>query len=82
MLPFTIEIEDAAAEDAPLLFEDMITRHVVPVPEKPSNISRRWADTIGNIEAGLAEADEIVEGTYSNDPAHQGYIEPHACVAE
>jgi len=82
VLPFTIEIEDAAAEDAPLLFEDMITHHVVPAPEKPSNISRRWTDTIGNIEAGFSEADEIVEGTYSNDPAHQGYIEPHACVAE
>jgi len=82
VLPFTVEIADAAAEDAPLLFEDMITRNVDPVPEKPSNISRRWADTIGDLEAGFAEADEIVEGTYSNDPAHQGYIEPHACVAE
>ena len=30
----------AMAEDAPLLFEDMITRGMEPAPTKPSNIAK------------------------------------------
>ena len=32
-------------------------------------------------DAGFAEADEIVEKEFKTAAVHQGYIEPHACVA-
>ncbi|MDP8922765.1 MAG: xanthine dehydrogenase family protein molybdopterin-binding subunit [Chloroflexota bacterium] len=35
----------------------------------------------GDIEAGFAEADLVIENTYHVPMVHQGYIEPHACIA-
>ncbi len=81
VLPHVINIEQAMQPDAPLLFEDMITRGVEPAPDKPSNISKRIEFKIGDIEAGFAAADKIVENTFRTAPVHQGYIEPQACLA-
>ena len=41
VLPHVIDVDEAMKPDAPLLFEDMITRGVEPAPTKPSNISKR-----------------------------------------
>src|SRR6185312_8807706 len=41
VLPHVIDVDDAMKPDAPLLFEDMITRGVEPAPKKASNISKR-----------------------------------------
>ncbi len=81
VLPHVIDVEEAMAEDAPVLFEDMITRGVEPTPTKPSNVSKVTTFEIGDVAAGFAEADEIVEHDYRTAPVHQGYIEPHACLA-
>ena len=81
VLPHAIDVEDAMAEDAPLLFEDMKTRGVDPEPEKPSNVSKQLKFEIGDLDAGFAEADEIVEKEFRTAAVHQGYIEPHACLA-
>jgi CO/xanthine dehydrogenase Mo-binding subunit len=67
--------------DAPLLFEDMITRGVEPAPSKPSNISKRLEFSVGDIAAGFASADEVVEMSFKTAAVHQGYIEPHSCLA-
>ena len=81
VLPHVIDVEEAMAEGAPLLFEDMITRGVDPAPERPSNVSKRVGFEIGDLEAGFADADEIVEKHYRTAPIHQAYIEPQACLA-
>ena len=81
VLPHVIDVEEAMAEDAPLLFEDMITRGVDPAPERPSNVSKRVGFEIGDLDAGFAEAEEIVEKHYRTAPIHQAYIEPQACLA-
>ena len=81
VLPHVIDVDAAMAEDAPLLFDDMITRGIDPAPTKPSNISKRVAFEIGDVEAGFAEADEIVEKEFKTAAVHQGYIEPHATLA-
>ena len=82
VLPHAISIDEAIAPDSPVLHEAMYTRNVMPKPDKPSNITRRWEASLGDIDAGFAEADEIVELNFDTVPVHQGYIEPHACVAE
>ena len=69
------------AEDAPLLFDDMITRGVEPPPSKPSNIAKQVGFSVGDIEAGFESADIIVEKEYKTAAIHQGYIEPQACQA-
>ena len=81
VVPHVIDVEEAMAEDAPLLFDDMITRGVDPAPERPSNVSKRVGFEIGDLDAGFAEADEIVEKHYRTAPIHQAYIEPQACLA-
>lgn len=81
VLPHVIDVEAAMRPDAPLLFEDMITRLVEPAPERPSNISKRAEFMLGDPEAGFAEADEIVEMSFRTAPVHQGYIEPQGCLA-
>src|SRR6195952_5130921 len=51
VLPHVIDVDEAMAPDAPLLFEDMITRGVEPAPTTPSNISKRLEFAIGDVEA-------------------------------
>ena len=81
VLPFVIDVEEAMALDAPILHEDLFTAGVDPKPATPSNIAKIVTFKKGDIEAGFAEADVIVEGRYTTQPVHQGYIEPHACLA-
>jgi len=81
VLPHVIDVEAAMADDAPLLFEDMITLGVEPAPTKPSNVAKQHVFTIGDPEAGFAEADVIVEKEFRTAAVHQGYLEPHACLA-
>src|SRR3954463_16227946 len=81
VLPHVIDVDEAMKEDAPLLFEDMITRGVEPPPTKPSNISKRIEYKMGDIAAGFASADKVVELNFKTAPVHQGYIEPHATLA-
>ena len=77
-----LDIESAKAPDAPLLHENLFTAGYDSTPEKPSNIASRQFLDRGDIAAGFADADEIIERSYYAPTSHQGYIEPHACVAE
>ncbi|HEX5452651.1 MAG TPA: hypothetical protein VFX06_02565, partial [Stellaceae bacterium] len=61
ILPHVIDVDEAMEEDAPLLFEDMITRGVDPTPKRPSNVSKRLEFAIGDLDKGFAEADVIIE---------------------
>ena len=81
VLPHVIDVDEAMKPDAPLLFEDMITRGIEPAPTKPSNITKKIEYKMGDIDAGFASADEVVEMSFKTAPVHQGYIEPHACLA-
>jgi CO/xanthine dehydrogenase Mo-binding subunit len=80
VLPHAIDVDDAMKEDAPLLFEDQMTRGVEPAPTKPSNISKRVEFKLGDVEQGFAEADFVVEKEFKTAAVHQAYIEPHACT--
>ena len=46
-----------------------------------SNVSNHFQFTSGDLEAGFAEADVIVEREYHTRQVHQGYIEPHSATA-
>lgn len=81
VLPHVLDMDSAMAEDAPLLHEDQITKGVEPTPERPSNIVEKRFLGRGDVEAGFAAADIIVERTFTTPMVHQGYIEPHACAA-
>jgi CO/xanthine dehydrogenase Mo-binding subunit len=80
VLPHVIDVVEAMKPGAPLLHEDMYTA-VEPRPDKPSNVAKCIWFGHGDIKAGFAEADAIVERSFTTSPVHQGYIEPHACIA-
>jgi CO/xanthine dehydrogenase Mo-binding subunit len=80
-LPHVIDVVEAMQDDAPILHEDMFTAGVEPQPDKASNVAKRVEFALGDTDAGFAQADIIVEREFDTKPVHQGYIEPHACVA-
>src|SRR5450755_3645662 len=81
ILPHVIDVDAAMAPDAPLLFEDMIPRGIEPAPTKASNIAKRVEYKIGDVAAGFAKADLVVERSFKTAAVHQAYFEPHGCVA-
>ena len=65
--------------DAPILHDHI--RAPGDTSDKPSNIAGKIEHKLGDIEAGFAAADVVVERSFKTKPVHQGYIEPHACLA-
>lgn len=82
VLPHVLDMHEALKDGAPLVQEDLITQGIEPAPTTPSNITSQMEMATGDVSKGFAEADLVVERTYSVPMCHQGYIEPHACVAK
>jgi len=51
-------------------------------PAKAVNISQTAAVKRGDVAKGFAESDLVLEHTYRVPMVHQGYLEPHAVLAE
>ena len=81
ILPHVTDVDAAMKADAPILHDNLFTRGVDPKPTKPSNIARRHEFGHGDVDAGFAKADVIIERNFKTAATHQGYIEPHACLA-
>ncbi len=81
ILPHVTDVEAAMLPDAPVLHDDLFTEGVEPKPTKASNIAKRHRFGHGDVAKGFAAADVVVERTFRTEAAHQGYIEPHACLA-
>ena len=79
VLPHVIDVDEAMRPGAPVLHEG---RSDETVPEGMSaNVMHRFEFGHGDVEAGLAEADVVIERSFRTAATHQGYIEPHACLA-
>jgi CO/xanthine dehydrogenase Mo-binding subunit len=75
-------IDRATAADAPILDEALVTKgKPAPGAATPTNIATRLEFRRGDVEAGFVEADVVIEREFRTPMVHQGYIEPHACVA-
>jgi CO/xanthine dehydrogenase Mo-binding subunit len=81
VLPHVTDVDEALKPDAPVIHDHIYTAGVEPKPKKPSNLYNVAEFGHGDVEAGFAQADVIVEKSYKTEQTHQGYIEPHACVA-
>jgi len=80
-LPAVMDIEAAMAPTAPLLHPDLKPKGfdgAAPV----RNAGSRTVIERGDVRAALAASAAVGEARVLVDTAHQGYIEPHACVAE
>lgn len=79
VLPSVTDVDAAMQPGAPVLHEG---RQQETVPAGMSeNVISRVEFGHGDIEAGLKQADRVLERSYRTAATHQGYIEPHACLA-
>ena len=80
ILPHVVDVDEAMQPDAPVIREGA---QDPSVPEGlPPNIVSYMDFGHGDLQAGFSEADLVMENTYKTEAAHQGYIEPHACVGQ
>lgn len=80
-LPALLDIEAATAADAPLIYPELKPKgfdgEIVP-----RNAGGRTTIGRGDTATALASAAAVADISVAVDTAHQGYLEPHACVAE
>jgi CO/xanthine dehydrogenase Mo-binding subunit len=81
ILPHVTDVDEAIKPSAPVLHDNVFTEGVEPKPTKSSNIAKRSEFGHGDPEEGFKDADVIVEKSFKTEQTHQGYIEPHACLA-
>ena len=79
-LAHVTDVDEAMTPDAPVLHKGR-SNETVPEGRSP-NVMARYEFGHGDIEAGLAGADRVLERTFRTEATHQGYIEPHACLAQ
>lgn len=80
-LPVVLDAEDAMADGAPTLFEDlqaMMDPESVDLETWPPNVAKHLEQETGDLAEGFSRAEIIVERHTSTCAVHQGYIEPHA----
>ena len=80
ILPHVTDVDEAMRPNAPVIREGA-QDHTVP-EGLPPNIVSCMDFGHGNLETGFSDADLVMENTYKTEAAHQGYIEPHACVGQ
>ena len=69
--------------DAPILHKRIRTAEPVgmaPAPDQETNIASHLQMVLGDIEAGFAQAEIIVEDDFHTGTVHQGYLEPHSAT--
>jgi len=75
-------IDQAISPGAPILHANLVMQGRPKSEAKgPTNIAGRMELGRGDVDKGFADADVIVEREFRTATVHQGYIEPHACVA-
>jgi CO/xanthine dehydrogenase Mo-binding subunit len=82
LLEPVLSVDRALEPGAPILHPTLTTQARPPIESSgPTNIAGRMELSRGNLDEGFAEADIVVEHVFRTPTSHQGYIEPHACVA-
>ena len=86
VLEAVTDVQYAMKEEAPVIHESITTEQVFgffgaegseEYGTRPSNIAKRIEFAQGDLEAGFAAADVVLEREFDTPMYHQGYIEPH-----
>jgi CO/xanthine dehydrogenase Mo-binding subunit len=84
-LPAVFDMEEAMKPGAPLVHQDasQYGQGAVGIEcQLEGNIISHPVVEGGDVEKGFAESDLVLEERYVTAAMHQGYLEPHACLAE
>ena len=86
VLEAVLDVQYAMEEEAPVIHESITTEQVFgffgaegseEYGNRPSNVAKRIEFAQGDLDAGFAEADVVLEREFDTPMYHQGYIEPH-----
>ncbi|WP_282610518.1 xanthine dehydrogenase family protein molybdopterin-binding subunit [Pelagibius sp. Alg239-R121] len=80
LLPHVTDVDKAMGSGAPVIRTGAADKSV-PEGMHP-NVVRYHESGHGDVEKGFAEADLVLEDSFKTEATHQGYIEPHACLAQ
>jgi CO/xanthine dehydrogenase Mo-binding subunit len=79
-LPAVFDVEAALAEDAPVLHPDFAGYVGGAAVTGPANGYNHSVTDRGDLAAGFAEADVVIEHAYETKRVHQGYLEPQSVL--
>ncbi|NOR62012.1 MAG: molybdopterin-dependent oxidoreductase [Rhodobacteraceae bacterium] len=80
ILPHVTDVDEAMAPGAPVLHEGVKARKLGD--DVSGNTVGYYSFGHGDIEAGFANAELVIDRTFKTAAVHQGYIEPHGCLAD
>jgi CO/xanthine dehydrogenase Mo-binding subunit len=72
VLPAVLDMFEAQTDAAPKLWDN----------ENPGTITNQSTDTRGDLAAGMAEADVVLEGEYTTSVEFHQHLEPHIVIAQ
>ena len=77
VLPAVVDPEEAMREGAPVIHDEPDTEGIYD-PQR--NIVHRIEAEVGDVEAALAAAQHVFEGTYRTPKQQHSHLEPHVCL--
>ncbi|MEW6663639.1 MAG: molybdopterin cofactor-binding domain-containing protein [Thermodesulfobacteriota bacterium] len=81
-LPPIFDMEEALKPDAPLIHEQVESYHSVYEIIRYGNVACHIKVNRGDVEKAFREADYVFEDRFTTPIIHNGYIEPHAAIAQ
>ena len=80
VLQSSTNVDDTISSDMPAILDEFVDS---PGAEESghANHVKEFTHEFGDPDAALAEADHVIEGEFSLQMVHQGYIEPHNATA-
>ncbi len=79
VLPHVTDVDEAMKPGAPVVQEGRREENVQG--DFSENVTSYCEFGHGDLDAGFARADKIITRSFKTAATHQGYIEPHACLA-
>ena len=76
-----MDVQQAMAANAPILLPDVRTEELGEQRDGETNVATHFRHQRGDLKAGFAAADVVIEREFHTATVHQGYIEPHAATA-
>jgi CO/xanthine dehydrogenase Mo-binding subunit len=81
ILPAVVDPERAMAPDSPLVHEGWRAYQAEEGLVREGNVCCHASLRAGDLTAGFAEADVILESTYATESVHQSHVEPRVATA-
>src|SRR3990170_4186958 len=81
-LPAVTDVKEAMKKGSLLVHENLHTYSGLPAPVKNTNSFLHETFSKGDTALGFAQAELVFEHNFTTQAVHQGYLEPHAAIAD